>query len=1158
MNQKELQQLLQQPYTTENWKQLISHVFKNVQLVETPREIPIDDKRVKSLKQYGTVQLNDGKFLALFELTLHDNVNLIRNRVGLNDIVSKYIDQDTTHGVLSIFEQGNEDYRFTFTAHATEFDEEEGEFVEKETDTKRFTYILGKNESCRTAAQRFDELSSKKETADMNAVEKAFSVEKLSKLFFNEYTEQFDKLVKYIKSKPEYYEGVFDEEESAARNFVKIFLGRLVFIKFVEKKGWMGVPAKETGWKNGDYKFLRNQFNKYENKDKFLNEFLNPLFFDALNTGERENDVFELTGTKIPHLSGGLFENEDPHTLEIDFPKGYLEELFEFFDRYNFTIDENDVHDKEVGVDPEMLGHIFENLLEDNKDKGAFYTPKEIVRYMCQESLKEYLKTFLKKQNLWPDDKEGVEESQSLLNNFVEKKEVSSILKWDKPLATALRDVKICDPAIGSGAFPMGLLNEIFRLVKNLHDESPDSVGAIWGMPGKEWQAHRVKLNIIQNSIYGVDIEPGAVNIARLRFWLSLIIDEDEPKPLPHLDFKIITGNSLVSKLGDSVIEIDWGMNSSSGANSIYKEKLQNALRLLIVKENTFFESDFESNLKEEIDHLKIDILIFQLKYNKEAYSNSNTIKLDLGFGLTATEKSNNARIKKKIETFDNLISDLEILKGNPKMMLDFFDWRLSFPEILNQEVVSKVGFDIVIGNPPYMGERKNKKVFIDVQKGFLKKYYLGRMDYFYFFYHLGLDLLKKNGSLIFITTNYFPTAMGAKKLRLDIKNRTSILQIVNFNEAKIFDSAYGQHNVIMQLKKGHHKIACISKTIDYKKFLPSKLLSKVLWSKSDFLCTTNFVQQLSLWEGDENYLRFNGVYNETSNSTPINKILNRIKTSSNFLLKDICTPLIGLESSLDKVFVIDKTEVNSIIFNSNEEQLLKPLFKNSDINKYTVNKNSNRRIFYLHEKIKKIQQFEGIWNYLKKHESLIKGRKGANLKGAYKRGNWWVLNTPRLDMDFEGEKIVTPYRTKELRFAYSNEEWYASRDVYYIVKKKPDVKLLFILGLLNSNLYYNWYYHRGKRKGDTLEIYAKPLKETPILYLENRISNKIVSLVRTIIEEKTKKPSFDETQLQFKIDLLVYKLYDLDFQDVLIVDQDIENKITEYDYKQIFSEYVN
>jgi type I restriction-modification system DNA methylase subunit len=259
---------------------------------------------------------------------------------------------------------------------------------------------------------------------------------------------------------------------------------------------------------------------------------LEPLFFGILNTKpEGRKQIFEQYNwdmallkewESIPYLNGGLFERDKEDEPESKFPADYFKRLFQFFSEYNFTIDENDPNDAEVGVDPEMLGKIFENLLEDNKDKGAFYTPKEIVRYMCQESLIAYLET-------------NTSIAADKLRNFVLSPEESvvDIPQQKRPkLIEALQNVKICDPAIGSGAFPMGLLNELLRCREALSSEHYDRA--------------ELKKSIIQNNIYGVDIEKGAVDIARLRFWLSIVVDEDTPSPLPNLDYKIMQGNSLI------------------------------------------------------------------------------------------------------------------------------------------------------------------------------------------------------------------------------------------------------------------------------------------------------------------------------------------------------------------------------------------------------------------------------------------------------------------------------------------------------------------------------------------------------------------------------------------------------------------------------------
>ena len=254
----------------------------------------------------------------------------------------------------------------------------------------------------------------------------------------------------------------------------------------------------------------------------------------------------------------------------------------EFFGMYNFTIDENDPDDAEVGVDPEMLGHIFENLLEDNKDKGAFYTPKEIVQYMSEESIAQYLKTHAE-EALYP----AIEE-------LIKQKKVNEALQ-NKATASAvyklLCDVKVCDPAIGSGAFPMGVLNVLYHSRLLLYG---------FTKPTQEFSPANVKREIIQNNIYGVDIEQGAVDIARLRFWLALVVDETQPEPLPNLDFKIMQGNSLLEEFG--------GIDLSSLQNQVMQTTMYEPQRDLFgnVEDNqmkmTFTQKETVDNLQANLE----------------------------------------------------------------------------------------------------------------------------------------------------------------------------------------------------------------------------------------------------------------------------------------------------------------------------------------------------------------------------------------------------------------------------------------------------------------------------------------------------------------------------------------------------------------------------
>ena len=1108
MDKRDLQKKLNKPYSTENWRQVVQFVFPNVQILNPPMVIPIDNEKVESFRQLGNVQLHDGKSLALFELKLKANVNIIRNRVELNNIVSQYIDQDQTHGVLSIFEQGGDDYRFTFSARGSEFNEEEGDFVTKKTDTKRFTYVLGKNESCKTPAQRFYELSENKSKAEIKDIENAFSVEKLSKAFFKEYKDQYTAFVNYMMQTSGIFKAIYREDDKAIRNFVKILLGRIIFIKFVQKKGWMGVDASSKKWIDGDYRFLENGFTHFKHQDLFYSTFLEPLF-EALDDPDRPNDIFTATNTRVPYLSGGLFELEDKKTKNINFPANYFAGLFEFLDRYNFTIDENDTNDHEVGIDPEMLGHIFENLLEDNKDKGAFYTPKEIVRYMCQESLKEYLKTSLENNKQWPSDEIEVKEFEQALHNFVTKKEAGGIIEHEETIARALKNVKICDPAIGSGAFPMGLLNEIFQLVHKLHEANGDKVERVWELKG--WQPNLVKQNIIQNSIYGVDIEKGAVDVARLRFWLSLIVDEPEPKPLPHLDYKIVVGNSLVSKLDDTIIDIDWNLDETQHGlfGSELAQQRATILQNISDKQKDVFDPNSdEEKLSLEIRNLKIDLLCKQLELMINNQNIPNEPKI--------ADYQNKPKVKfvqdqaKYFETVNwkQQIEKLQKLKKQPDLALHFFDWKLDFPEIMNDKIKnngginSSIGFDIVIGNPPYINielidENTKKTLFTKY------KYSKGRTDIYVGFIELSFSkILKHNGSINFIIPYSFTNQNYGTNIREFLIENSRIKTIVDLTDFYVFENAVVKNIIIHILKK---------EVANFLQIIKPKRISD--FSKDKY--GNHMINQKLFKELKGN--RF-----ETKDITNIIILRDKLLKYSH-KLEELCLIAYGVRIN----HKIDKLKPKSYYVSEVNHIGYKPFIEGKNIQRFHHKQN-------------------GYLNYIptEHYNSMF----------------------PEL---FENEKLMfINVVSNKLRFTYDKDHLYNSHTVINIVRncdlknvkhvsalkavKQYDTKLSeeydlkYLLAIVNSNL-LNWYFVNFLSEG--LHFYPDDAKNFPITK-KTDCQKVFIKIVEEIINLKQAQ---QDTQVQEQqIDNLVYKLYDLTYQEVLVIDPNFGKKMSAMEYENL------
>ena len=725
-----LRNLFQSSFNLTQWYGFLQHFFNATELKSTPERI-IENTSDEGY-YLGNIDTTDSYRIGLFQYNITKG-SVANKRVGLRNLVKSFI--NPTWGefdvALVVFDSGDH-WRLSFIC----------DIKGESTSPKRYTYVFGSDDLLyRTPIERFNFL--KKKGISFENLKTAFSVEALSDEFFDKYREQYADFIQYITGKrfvkvgSKWEEKVlgepnaalmqaFGHNEKKIRDYVKKMMGRITFLHFLQRKGWMC----------GDLNYMQNMFENSAYKNDYLDSVLEPLFFGILNTkpAEREAlftdygwDKSLLSEWKdIPYLNGGLFERDEEDEPESRFPADYFKRLFQFFSEYNFTIDENDPNDAEVGVDPEMLGKIFENLLEDNKDKGAFYTPKEIVRYMCQESLIAYLET-------------NTSVAKDKIRNFVISPEdgVADIPENKKPkLLTALEEVKICDPAIGSGAFPMGLLNELLHCREVLS--------------GEHYDRAEIKKSIIQNNIYGVDIEKGAVDIARLRFWLSIVVDEETPSPLPNLDYKIMQGNSLIeSFMGVDLSKLTYEKEykKDKGEISLFddeKNRLQKTVSLLLSSYYSCSDHDRKVKLQQEIS----DTINKQLE--AQAYDPTILAKL----------------------------KEINLAENNK-----FFLWHTWFSDVFSRD--DKEGFDIVIGNPPYGA---NIDELVPLYERLYPKTSHGYKDIYKYFYDFGLSICKKEGSLCYITPNTFlrqPRYGDLRRVLLEY----NITQILDLGENIFMDA---------------------------------------------------------------------------------------------------------------------------------------------------------------------------------------------------------------------------------------------------------------------------------------------------------------------------------------------------------------------------------
>ncbi len=739
----------------------------------------------------------NGVELDVLIVEVKDETKLDRARTSLRNFVINHLNTFEKEYALSAFyskTDNGRNWRFSFIKLEHQTLVKEGKIKQQKelTPAKRYSFLVGEDEKCHTAKrQLLPLLQNVYNNPLIKDLEDAFSIEVVTDEFYEQYKGLFIHLSEVFSSNNQLLDILISSGLDIPR-FTKKLLGQIVFLYFLQKKGWLGVP-KNGNWGDGQKNFLQEMYRKADNKGhNFFKDYLQYLFYEALAHQHGKNNYYERFDCRIPFLNGGLFEADyEWNKANITLPNSLFRNqekinktgdigtgVLDVFDRYNFTIREDEPLEKEVAVDPEMLGKVFENMLEitERKSKGAFYTPREIVHYMCQESLIHYLDNSVNNNtpNLIP--KEDIEnfvhngvftvENDALIS---EKEHETDTYKYKlsenirvhaDTLDRLITGIKICDPAIGSGAFPVGLLNELVGLQlvlkKHLSEKYLSEKLQVIGLAEEEYQTnperynYRIKRHNIQESIYGVDIDASAIDIARLRLWLSLVVDEedfDNIEALPNLDYKIVCGNSLI------------GMPEGTVRNVNIEDELEK------LKEDFFSEKD------------------------------------------DALKKGLRNKINKKLHDL------LDSVEAFCKYEIDF-DFKLFFSEVWRE----KGGFDIVIGNPPYNELRDLTIVQQEDYKN--SKHYAhakgGRINIFQFFYPLAIDISKQRGIISLITQNSILGEKSALNNRKLIFDTTKILRIDSFPERddvnkRVFKQAKMSVAILLLSKEKRDDLFCVN-----------------------------------------------------------------------------------------------------------------------------------------------------------------------------------------------------------------------------------------------------------------------------------------------------------------------------------------------------------
>lgn len=1111
-------------------------------IIDEEEEEKAKKANIKDIQRMATISPTDGNAsfnaIEVFDITVSDKSKLSRSRVAIQQFIRS---KNFGHShVLMLFHYetpNGRSWRFSYFY--------KDNTLKETTNARRYTYLFGEKEKVRTANQRFNKLlevlHKKNHVTTDEDIENAFSVEKLSDEFFEKYLAFYVSFVKFITGKKESKESIKkecfqqtlkkiaslgksdtedqyhkyfmpkykeDEEEcdKAVRNYVKKMMGRLVFLHFLQRKEWMC----------GDRDFMRHLFENSEHQDDFLDRVLEPLFFAVLNTQpskrklvcQKHNDYPYNKDQRvdwdeelieqwkdIPYLNGGLFEQEKIDECRTKFPKEYFEALFNFFDEYNFTIDENDPHDAIVGVDPEMLSKIFENLLEDNKDKGAFYTPKTIVHYMCTESLIAYLQEKCKDTDIKDTDlrKFVLEPHAYMVDTLADEQRAS--------LSEALKNVHVCDPAIGSGAFPMGMLNAIYACRHELEPLTP---------------AFDIKLHIIQNNIFGVDIEQGAVDIARLRFWLALVVEEQEPHALPNLDYRIVRGNSLLTTFMNEYVNLD-GYSGRVKTTKLKKE--------LANKQKEYYSLNGEEKLKKEIEikQLILDILEAQLNIDRKAAKQKEiTETIDMYNPETVSAKakklSKEAKAisaqKQKLITEINkkrnvLTSVNRDLFERARIDIEFFDWKVIFSDVFD----NCNGFDIVIGNPPYV---KVESIPLEDKVIYKKTFYFfeKRADLFSLFVEKALKgLSSSKGIVTYIIPSVVHSNLSYNKLRCQILDNQWLTEVC-YTGGDVFNAPTVDTTILRINKNGNNSIT-LKNALDF----DNPIISQV---PSNYFAKYNNLISIS---------------NERTNS-----LMDKLFNENMPTLADSYSVFQGIVTGCNPAFIFDTEE--DALAKGIDQELLHPLCHGRDIEKYSV-RSRERMILYIDNNVN-IEDYPQTEKWLSNFKDKLSKRREA-LKGTIK---WCGLQWPRIksELDLKEKIIVQNTRNESLkvRICATIDDFgvYGSQGVNFIIPKTSNTNMFCLLGILNSKL-INYLF---ATKFLNLAIKAEYLKQMHIPNNKN-YENQIAILAKVISNSKLSDATANTSAQEQEIDRLVYKLYGLTYNEVKIVDP--ETPITEEEYNK-------
>lgn len=1208
-----LKETFESKFDIDKFKRFTREFFNEPEMLSAKRHIGIWKEYENNILSYSDIaKFNDADENTIIVLTveLKSEKGVERARSLQRNFISKILDDNNCEAaIVAFYSEQDSNWRLSFVRLDYTFKDKGLEL--DLTPAKRYSYLVGENETSHTAQkQLYPIFEDDKHNPTLDEIEKAFSVEKVTKDFFEQYKNKYYDLKEYLEKDEAFINETRKlgfEVNKFSEQFAKKLMGQLAFLYFLQKKGWLGVrimsenhiieKSKFMGlyniqddshkeilkkffaqnkegdfklsirlfhtitdyeadllsdcfadtelnmtWGSGDKRFIRGIFDFCVNNTNknFFDDYLEPFFYEGLNK-RRKNQFYKLFNCKIPFLNGGLFEPlEGYHWKEVNFEipnrifsnikeKGKeADGILDIFDRYNFTINEDEPLEKEVAVDPEMLGKIFENLLDgkDRKAKGAFYTPREVVHYMCQESIINYL---VNKTNVSYEDMKEFILYGEIIRDADNRKNVGydkeftikqSIFNKIVQIDQALENIKVADPAVGSGAFPLGMLNEIVRARNNITEYiiRLDKEGKLDRRYGEKVirkirSSYIMKWKTIKNSIFAVDIEPSAVDIAKLRLWLSVVVEQEideenkEPHPLPNLDCNIMVGNSLIDeyegiKLFDETLLYKYRNKSKEELETHDQIASTMQLSMLIdysdqwMKEmfelqNRLFDendADKKKDIKERIDKIRDELIEYKL--NRDG---------------------NKEGLKK--------YKEMKKLK-----MRAFFIWELEFAKVFKENG----GFDVVIGNPPYI-KIQNINNYESAQLKRCYKTATGKFDIYVLFIEKAFRILRNDGVTSYIQPHRFLTVDYGKGTREFLIKIKGLKKFIHFGVNQVFETATTYTGV----------------------FFYSFNNKGILYTEA------NNKNLNSLEFNYKSYEELGGKWLFKNDNTQ--SIILKIQKNKTEMLNVFKGIFQGVITAGDDIFILegkiygDKFKGFSNALNQNveiEAELMKPLLKGENIRRYKQ-PYSNMYIFYPHYKndkgkTKPFEECEFKNKYPRGYDYISNFKNQLIEKKIKYKTNpkyWYSLHRAREIGVFDTEKIITPQLQNYPNFTLDYNHNYPDAGGYSMVLNdniKDDIN--YYLGILNSSTFWHFIKSTSTPFNNNY-YYFKSAYIEPFCFPDN-VSEKVKIAIVQDVNQLKKFYKLGEienqneiVQIQNNINGIIYELYHFNDEEIQIIE---------------------